>query len=90
MPDKPPTIRAAFARAVENLRIGYPLRHELYLSRLEPVAWSNGILTLRAPDQRVHDICALRLNRLLTNELRYVAGREDITLRYKIEDGTSC
>lgn len=90
MPDKPPTIRAAFAQAVENLRLGYPLRHELYLSRLEPVAWANGMLTLQAPDQRVRDICAMRLNRLLTNELRYVAGREDIALRYTIKDGTSC
>ena len=89
MPDKPPTIRAAFAQAVENLRLGYPVGHDLYLSRLQPAAWTNGVLTLQAPNQAVHDICALRLNRLLTEEMRLVTGR-DIALRYTIADGAPC
>ena len=89
MSDKPTSMRSAFAQAVENLRLGYPMRHELYLSRLDPVAYSSGTLTLRTPDQRVRDMCALRLNRLLTNEVRYVTGRDDIALVYIVE-GAPC
>jgi hypothetical protein len=92
MPDqKPPNMRAAFAQAIANLSLGHPMRHELYLSKLQPIAWANGTLSLQAPDQRVRDICALRLNRLLTAELRYVAGRDDIHLHYTVaQDGASC
>lgn len=91
MPDtRPPTMRAAFAQAVENLRLGYPLRHELYLSRLTPVSYAAGVLTVAAPDPRVRDLCALRLNRLLTNELAYTAGRP-VAINYVLQqDGASC
>lgn len=89
MPDKPPTIRAAFAQAVENLRLGYPERHELYLSKLQPVAYTAGVLTVAAPDDTTRQVCALRLNRLLAAELRYTAGRP-IVLHYVLQDGSSC
>lgn len=89
MPDKPTTIRDAFAQAVDNLRLGYPLRHEWYLSKLQPVSYSGGVLIVAAPDERVRQICELRLNRLLAGELRYTAGRP-IALHYVLQDGAPC
>ena len=84
---RPATMREAWAQAVENLRLGYPLRHELYLSKLEPVSYTAGVLTVAAPDARVRDLCALRLARLVRQELAYTAGR-DVDVRYVLATET--
>jgi hypothetical protein len=90
MNDKQPaTMREAFGQAVENLRPGYPAAWDLYLRRLTPVAYQSGTLTVAAPDERTRDICALRLQRLIRDELLYVTSRT-VDVEYVLQGCAPC
>lgn len=84
--NKPATVRAAWAAALENLRRDCPAGHDLYLSKLSPVSYAGGVLTVAAGDERTRYICERRLHRMLASELAYTAGRP-ITLYYVLQDG---
>lgn len=87
---KPATMREAWTKAMEGLRLGYPAAYADYLSRLQPVSYNAGVLTVAAPDELTRDMCALRLQRLIRNELLYTARRE-VTVEYVLQDGgASC
>jgi len=85
---KPATMREAWAKAMEGLRPGYPAAYADYLSRLQPVSYQAGVLTVAAPNEHVRDMCALRLARLVRQEMAYTAGRE-VDVRYVLATETT-
>lgn len=63
-----------------------PAAYECWLAPLTPQSYANGVLTLAAPDARVRDLAALRLDRVIRNALYFQLGRH-ITVEYVIQDG---
>ena len=88
---KPATMREAFARAVDNLKPGYPTAWDFYLRRLTPVQYRDGTLTVAAPDELTRDMCAMRLRRLIAAEMHLVTGRP-VTVEYVLAEtgGVTC
>lgn len=87
---KPATMREVFAQVQADMKLMLdPYCWELRIAGLQPQSYADGVLVVAAPNEHARQWCEIRLDRIISRELRARTQRP-IAVRYVLRDGAPC